>query len=1481
MAPTSSGTWGGSWYEFENGTMVKTIDVVGIGASAGGLRSLQQLFDNLEPDLGAAFVVIQHLSPDHESMMRSLLAKHTSMPVEQVRERIVVEPNRVYLISRNTELELRGNELLPLPRNPDEVPSLPINRFFVSLAMEREERGIAVVLSGTGSDGTLGIGAIKAQGGLVIAESEASAQFAGMPASAEQSGFVDRVAGADEIGALLAARLRDQPLPSESSDHGAADQRLLRQMLEELEQEAIADFSGYRERTMLNRVSRRMRHHELSTMADYLDLLRSDEAEKELLAQDLLIGVTRFFRDEECFEGLRKHVLPKLLERADPVDGIRIWCAGCASGEEAYSLGMLLLEEIEKQGETLPVKIFATDVHRRSLEHALAGEYDLNRLQGVSAERLDRFFVLREGRYVVKRELRELIVFSFHDVVVNPPFTRLDLIVCRNLLIYLKNLTQKRVRGYFHFGLKKEGYLFLGPSEAIISEGSGFRPINEKCRLFQRVDAPLRPRLDLTAEVRSSSARLQPTPIERAPSRTRSDSWFSVYDRLLDRFMPPSYLLDDDFVVIDCYGGAENYLTLASRRPTGRITELLSTPASAALAGALKRCARTDSSVTISAVRLDHRDHGAIQAAVTVESLKPSELLERKFLVSIRTSETSAEPNVTPNAQTDPSDQNGVAALLSELESTRESLRATIEESDLNSEQLHAANEELVAANEEMQSTNEELNSVNEELHTVNSEYQRKNAELIELHRDMVHLLENADIGTIFLGPELEIRRFSPDMKSIFNFTESDIGRKLSSFTHHLDLEGLPGKLEDVRRTGNQAEFQVSDDAGTPKLLRLTPSVEEDDVVAILLTLVDIGDIVAAQRATERERSRLQGLVDSLPIMVAQVSADGRYSMVNRAYADYFGREKSDLVGKGLREILGLVRYERIESKVERALAGESQSFELHSGDDEADGDTVFLTYYEPIRLASGGANGFYIAAIDITTLRNVNRELIEARLQAESADRAKSTFLANMSHEIRTPMAAILGHIELLEREEEVEKIRSSVQVVRKNGEHLLALINDILHLSALDLGDPKLDLGPMRPAELIDEVASLLEPRAEERGIEMKAIVMDTVPDAIQSDPRRLRQILMNLVSNAIKFTDDGTVRLTADIEGSDVVFQVEDSGRGIAPEQMERLFQPFEQLDASSARDAGTGLGLSISARLAQHLGGYLEVKSESGVGSTFTLRVPYAPATIAPSSAASEAEHHLDDYQIPAGTRVLVVDDNEDARELTRIFLEDFGAEVDEAQGGVEALQKARAAAKEKAYSLIFLDIHMPDLSGLEVVREIRSDGDHTPVIALTAGALRRDRLEALDAGCTDHVAKPATQSTLAEVTERWLGQKHPEERDRTVLLVDDDKSTRDGLRDLLELEDFDVLTAGGYQGALRASESRVFDVVITDITLDDGNGGELARELKARPGYSTSLFVAVSGWSEQERPDEATAFDQWLQKPVKLDHLLQLLRENRR
>ena len=855
--------------------------IVGIGASAGGLTAIESLLRTLPAETDLALVIIMHLPRDHPSALAEILARSTRLPVQFAEQGAPVLPGHIYVGTPDRTVTLIDGRLELLPRS-EEIPQRPIDLFLCSLAEDRGESAAGVLLSGSGTDGTLGLQAVKQQGGFTLAQgpSDAGPLHESMPHNAIAAGAVDLVLPVEQIAPRLVEFARDQAAsgaPGDPGGLGESKAALHRLLLEQVGH----DFSGYKEQSFSRRVRRRMQVLRIASPADYVAALRRSPDEARLLFHDLLIGVTSFFRDPAAFAALAQQVVPRLFDGKGASDSVRIWVPGCASGEEVYSLAILLLEHQATLKQPPRVQFFATDIDATALAVARAGRYPAPLLNQVSPERLGRFFTGGPASYVVNKQVRELCVFSLHSVVRDPPFSRLDLISCRNLLIYFGSAFQNQVIPAFHFALRPGGYLFLGASENVSQHGSLFTALDRQHRIFQRRDhVKVRPHmvsLPLSDRL-ARSAREAEVPSAGSVAAVRR----AVESRVLDRFAPPHVLVSGEGTVLHFSSRTGKYLEAAAGQPNRHLLSMARPGLRLELRAALHEAAETGRPAWRRRLTLELGEQAQLVDLV-VEPL-PTEGAEGGplYLVVFKDASRAFEP-VPP--QPGPPGEEGVRHLELELRQTRERLQTTIEEYEGAVEELKTSNEELQSMNEELQSSNEELEtskeelqSINEELHTVNGELTARIEEVHRANSDLRNVFESTQVATVFLNEALVIRSFTPAMTRIFNLIPSDRGRPLTDIVHRLDDSGdLKGDIEAVFRTGNEVERRVHrKDKNRHYLMRILPYRSTPPAIdGALLVFVDISRLVQhevqQQVMVEELNHRVRNMLAMITALARQI----------------------------------------------------------------------------------------------------------------------------------------------------------------------------------------------------------------------------------------------------------------------------------------------------------------------------------------------------------------------------------------------------------------------------------------------------------------------------------------------------------------------------------------------------------------------------------------------------------------------------------
>ena len=943
--------------------------LVAIGASAGGLDALERFFDCAPCDSDAAFVVIQHLSPDHKSMMASLLARHTQMPVVAVYEGMELCANRVHLIPPGVIMRVEGRVLRLTPKAP-RVLSLPIDAFFNSAADEWGERIIGVILSGTGTDGTRGAGAINEAGGLLAAQEPSSARFDGMPVSVIATGFVDYVNAAEEIGEWVGQVLLLDPALRRAGvaqlETTPALHEPLSDILRHVSDACGINFADYKIGTLQRRVERRMIVRQCPEFSAYLRLIRSDPSELDALYREMLISVTRFFRDTDAFAALAQPMEDLVRAAHAQRRALRIWSAGTSTGEEAYSLAIIALEACDRVGLWPGVKVFATDVKQSNIDAGSVGIYPESIVAEIAPELLERYFSARDGRFLVKPELRQAMVFARHNLLTDPPFTQIDLVSCRNILIYFKLGAQERALKRLQYALRAQGVLFLGRSEMGSAIETDFHPLHRQQKIWRLMDTAARPMLTDRplrgggAEVSDLGGR------ERFLARARpASSAVELGAQSLTQAYapPPAVLVNSHDEIVHSYGDVAQYLSLRGGAPSLELSRLLP-DVLVPIAKAVLFSARRDGVAVVSnVVALGQGEKGPRMLRLAVRPVGGAE--DGGLRLVIFEAQDVAASGLAPDllAQVDIGTETRarLEMLEQELTATRESLRIIIEEMEASSEELQATNEEMMASNEELQSTNEELQSVNEELSTVNAEYQEKIDILNRMNADLENLTQLVPTGTIFVDAGLNVTRFSADASEVFRLRAGDIGRPIADLAHRLEFPDLIDVLAHGLETFTPDEREVSSLDGRQYLIRVLPyRLANVDQRALVLTFVDV--------TLSRSARKMQAIIDALGETVAVLGHDGEIRMVNGAWerfarangaepaafgpgANYFGACRGPALSGD-----DALTAQAAEAGLRSVLSGERETFSLEYPCDGPDARRWFLLYARALPKEFGGA---------------------------------------------------------------------------------------------------------------------------------------------------------------------------------------------------------------------------------------------------------------------------------------------------------------------------------------------------------------------------------------------------------------------------------------------------------------------------------------------------------------------------------------------
>ncbi len=1181
---------------------------VGIGASAGSLEALGRFLDGLPAESGMTLVVVQHLERRHPSALAELLGKHTRMPVQQAEDGVRAQPDHVYVIPPNAVLTLARGVLRVAPAVETGLRT-PIDAFLRSLAQDRGEGAVGIILSGAGTDGTAGLRAIKENGGLTLAQAPETARYDSMPQSAIAAGLVDFALPVEEMPARLQAYAASVT-EARQKGNDAVDAQVtasLGAICEILQRNTGHDFSHYKRGTLLRRIRRRIQIQQAASVADYVRCLEENTAEAELLHGDLLIGVTHFFRDPEVFAALAEQVIPAIVENGDLSAPVRIWVPGCASGEEAYSMAILAREHAARVDFTRSVHVFATDIDGELLATARQGSYSGEIREHLSPERLERFFTREGSSYRVARELRELCTFSEHSLIKDPPFSSLDLISCRNVLIYLAADLQRKLVPLFHYALRPGGYLLLGPSESLAGHPDLFVAVDKVHRIFRRNDSAVRPRVEFPLSGRPGARADHPSQPGPQPAGPAAPHLFSqAFERMvLEEYAPACAVVNERGDMLYVAGRAGRYLQIAVGVPSSSLLDLAQGSLRVELRTALAKAVKNRRKVVRDDVRVEV-DGRPRRLRLTVRPVPGLGADSGLFAVVLQEAGTAEEPEGEEAAPAS-AEQPIVEQLENELRTTRAELQSAMEDIESSNEELKSANEELISTNEEMQSSNEELQTSKEELQSANDELHTKVQELDAAQSDLQHHYLGTQIATIFVDRELRIRKFTPAATKLFNVLEGDVGRPLRDLIPRFVEEDLLPDIQTVMRSETAVERRVHR-ADAAFLVRILPyRTLEKGITGAGVTFVDITDLDRAEEAERRYGKLLQLSSDAIIVW----RLDGGVETWNRGAEELYGYGVGEALGHVPREILKAV-LPRPWEEIEAALRqhGRWMGEVLHRAKDGR-----MVTVSARLQLLQGGDGVARVLESDrdITEHKQMEDGLRQAIAALRQADLNKDQFLGMLSHELRNPLTPIKHSLYVLDRVSPgSEQAKQAHEIIGRQIAHVARLIDDLLDVTRIARGKIQLQREPLDLRELVLRTVEDHRAAFVAIGVELEVAAGD---EAIQvvGDRTRLVQALGNLLSNAAKFTPPhGRTRiaLERDAQAAQAIVRVRDTGPGVAADVLPHLFEPFVQGDGGLARTrGGLGLGLALVKGFVEMHGGTVAAHSDGpGTGAEFTIRLP---------------------------------------------------------------------------------------------------------------------------------------------------------------------------------------------------------------------------------------------------------------------------------
>ncbi|BBD62782.1 signal transduction histidine hinase (plasmid) [Nostoc sp. HK-01] len=1360
--------------------------IVGIAASAGGLEAFTQVLKHLLTDTGMAFVLIQHLDPNHKSLLSEILARTTQMPVIEVQDGMTVEPNCVYIIPPNTKMMLSAGVLQLAPREKVQGKYMPGDAFFTSLAADRGHKAIAVVLSGADGDGSLGLKAIKAAGGVTFAQCEDTAKFDSMPNTAVATGNVDFVLPPQKIAEELVNLSRNpfiaNSLPPIAVEKLPEQGDALATIFVLLRSQTGVDFSHYKPNTLDRRIQRRMLLYKLERLEDYAEYLQNNPSEVKALYEEILIHVTHFFRDPEAFEVLKERVFPTIIENKSAELPIRIWVAGCSTGEEVYSIAISLLEFLSNKVTPPPIQIFATDISEIAIDKARTGIYAENQMVEVSSESRRRFFnALEGGGYQISKAVRELCVFARQDLGSDPPFSNLDLISCRNVLIYLDETLQKRILPIFHYSLNPTGFLLLGTSESTGKYSDLFTLIDKKYKIYAKKLTAIRPTFSF---ITSNYPRVKVN--ESKPTDENPSDEFDLEKKtdqlILNRYAPVGVVINDKMDVLQFRGEIDLYLKLVPGKPSLNLFKMVRKGLLIELRATIYQAQRQKILVRREGLRIEEGDIAKI-INLEVIPFKPETGEELYFVVLFESAPPTINNPTTVNPESEEQSDLAqeivrlrleLATAIQERTATQEYLQAVIQEQEHINQDLKVANEEILSSNEELQSTNEELETAkeeiqatNEELNTTNEELRSRNQELHQVNNDLTNLLASINIPILILTLDLRIRRFTPMAQRLFNLIPTDAGRPLSDIRANLDVPELETLILEVLDTLSIKELEVQTLGGHWYNLRIRPyRTTENKIDGVVLVLIDIDVLKRSAATLEQARNYAEAIVETVQVPLIVLDSDFRVNKANRSFYETFQVSPAETAQSLIFELgNGQWNLPGLRSLLEEILANDSSinNWEVEHTFERIGEKTMLLNGWKIIQ--EGEAERILLAIEDISDRKQLELERSEllaqeqsARQQAEIANRAKDEFLSNLSHELRNPLNTILGWTQLFRtRNLDSSAVIRAWEVVERSAKVQAQLIDDMLDVSRITSGKLHLNTHLIDLVSVVNAAIESIEFSAEAKSIE---IVSELNSATVVGDFDRLQQVLWNLLSNAIKFTPaGGRVEIMLEAVSTHAELRVSDTGIGIREDLLPYIFDRFRQGDSSSSKTSqGLGLGLSIVRHLVELHGGTVQAQSPGeGLGTTIIIRLPLrlmppeiTPPTYLEPSILSETLDTLNGKNSPLtleGLSILAVDDQEDSRDLLKWMLQDFGAEVIIVTSTREAI--AALTESPSKYDVLLADIGMPEEDGFSLIRQVRAleTGGQIPAVAITAYATEQERQRAIDAGFQIHLAKPIELNQL--------------------------------------------------------------------------------------------------------------------------------------
>ena len=1167
-------------------------NIIAIGASAGGLDEINSFFDHTPMD-GVSYIIIQHLSSDFKSRMAELLSRHSKLEVIEAKHGMIVASNKVYLIPNDKYMVIQDDQLLLTDKEKSAKPHLTINTFLNSLAVNSGKNAIAIIFSGLGSDGTAGIREIKRYGGLVMARNPETTEFGSMPSNAIASGMVDFILEPEAMPRAIEDYVKYEGNLLTNSQE---EEKHFRAIIQLINERSPLDFTDYKETTILRRTKRRAAQGNFKSLKSYLTYLKETPEEIDSLAKEFLISVTSFFRDKEAFKIIKDKVLPDILNRLEPTEEFKMWVAGCATGEEVYSFAILIAEKLAESSQSRMVKIFATDIDSLALVHAGKGMYGESIEKHVSKARLERYFTKQGSYYKINAMIRKMIIFAQHDLVKNPPYCNMHLIACRNLLIYMTPILQEKIFNMFLFGLKKDGYLFLGSSETPTLIMQSLEVVNKKWRIYKSLETKQASNFDAYTMPNLLEIKYKPIEIREKPSKPFQNAVAEeMHNTIALNLGYVAISVNSNLEVLSSYGDPTKYFL--PKHFTSNLEELMPRPLAIAFKTTYRQFKKTGKTTIVKGIKIKN------QKKLRIVNLTLSPVGTDDSGIFLVTFSEESHQLVAAGDEIIFDESKAIdkytITLEEELKELKQKLQSSYEQLDASNENMQSFNEELISANEEMQSTNEEMQSVNEELHTINSDYQLKNKELFEINDDLNNYFRSNQNGQLFIDKELRLMKFSPGTVKQINLLETDIGRPISNITTNVKFETIVDDIQKVLDNGTTITKEIETIDGKWYQVMTMPYIQQSDnkYTGAIVTFSDITSLKKTQQELDNSNKMLNLSIEASGMVTWVMDTKTRElnpSIRHKAMFGFYADDEMTLE-KAMAQVVK--EYQPMAEKAIVASLTEHKPLDV---------EFPILGFHDKqLRWLRGVGSISFDQASKSDTFTGV---LLDITTHKQDEIR-KNDFIAMVSHELKSPITSIQAYVQVSMaaakkiNNDLIEKALGKAIVQTKK---MTELINGFLNISSFEAGKIYLTEKTFGIKELIAEAIEEVKLLSEDRKIE----VIECCDTTIYADRNKIGQVLNNFLTNAIKYSpEEKTIEVSCKEVHDMLQISVHDKGMGIEPQDQQNLFDRYYRVENKNTKGlTGFGLGLYLCSEIINRHMGKVWVESTVGEGSTFYFCLP---------------------------------------------------------------------------------------------------------------------------------------------------------------------------------------------------------------------------------------------------------------------------------